>query len=77
MPQAHAPKQGHDMGSKLSLITAVSLGNSDTLRTSDAVIEFVISGVLIWFLFFARRQQACLPGKAQPGSYHPTLTSEL
>jgi hypothetical protein len=36
------------MGDKLSLITALSLGNTDTLRTSDAVLEFVISGVLIW-----------------------------
>ena len=49
--------EGHDMGDKLSLITALSLGNTDTLRTSDAVLEFVIAGVLIRFLFFARRQQ--------------------
>ena len=45
--------EGHDMGDKLSLITALSLGNTDTLRTSDAVLEFVIVGVLIRFLFFA------------------------
>ena len=45
--------EGHDMGDKLSLITALSLGNTDTLRTSDAVLEFVIVGVLIRFLSFA------------------------
>ena len=41
------------MGDKLSLITALSLGNTDTLRTSDAVLEFVLVGVLIRFLSFA------------------------
>ena len=45
--------EGHDMGDQLSLITALSLGNTDTLRTSDAVLEFVIVGVLIRFLSFA------------------------
>ena len=49
--------EGHDMGSQLNLLTSISLGNTDRLRTTDAVMEFVISGVLVCWLFYARANQ--------------------
>lgn len=34
--------------------SATSLGNVDVLRHSAAVVEFVLSGVLVYFLFWSR-----------------------
>ena len=49
--------EGGDMGEYSNLFNMLSLGNVDTLKISNALMEFVISGVLVRFLFWARNLQ--------------------
>ena len=45
------------MGDAKNLFNMLSLGNVDVLKVSNALVEFVISGVLVRFLFWAREKQ--------------------
>ena len=49
--------KGGDMGGDLNPLSALSLGNLRRLQISNAVSELVISGVLVHFLFAARRAE--------------------
>ena len=49
--------EGSDMGSAQTPISSMSLGNADFLKPSCAFMEFVISGVLVYFLYWSRTQQ--------------------
>ena len=49
--------EGNDMGEAKNLFNMLSLGNVDVLKVSNAIMEFVISGVLVRFLFWAREKQ--------------------
>ena len=49
--------KGGDMGGDLNPLSALSLGNLRRLQISNAISELVISGVLVHFLFAARRAE--------------------
>ena len=49
--------EGHDMDAQLNALTILTLGNATRLKVTMALMEFVISGVLVRFLFWARAKQ--------------------
>ena len=57
LPGLLANYEGQDMREARTLLTALSLGNVDVLLRSGAIMELVVSGALVRFLFWARTKQ--------------------
>eukprot|EP00966_Prymnesium_polylepis_P308670 7133160-Prymnesium_polylepis.1 len=49
--------EGSGMATEDTRLNQLSLANIDVLKISNAAVEFVISGLLVCFLFWARQQQ--------------------
>ena len=64
--------EGNDMGEAKNLFNMLSLGNVDVLKVSNAIMEFVISGVLVRFLFWAREKQLQETNEARASEVPPS-----